>query len=58
LAEKILTAYKRRVASLELVPADGGVFEVSVNGNNIYSKKQTGEFPDFDALVRQLKSHV
>jgi len=58
LAEKILVAHKRRVGALELVPSDGGVFEVSVNGKNIYSKKQTGEFPDFDALVKQLKSHA
>jgi len=30
--------------------------EVSVNGKLIHSKKQTGEFPDFDALVKQIKS--
>jgi selenoprotein W-related protein len=58
LAEKILMAHKRRVGALELVPSDGGVFEVSVNGKLIYSKKQTGEFPDFDAVVKQLKVHA
>ncbi len=29
--------------------------EVVVDGELIYSKKQTGEFPDFDAIVQQVR---
>jgi len=28
-----------------MIPATGGVFEVVVDGQLIYSKKETGEFP-------------
>ena len=41
-------------AEVTLVRSSGGVFEVTIDGNLVYSKKQTGEFPDQEALVRRL----
>jgi selenoprotein W-related protein len=32
-------------AEVELVPGVGGVFEITVDGQLKYSKKQTGRFP-------------
>jgi selenoprotein W-related protein len=57
LAEKIL-ALKQRIGSLKLVPSDGGAFEISVNGKKLYSKLDTGEFPDHDALLKALKAKL
>jgi selenoprotein W-related protein len=57
LAEKIL-ALKQRIGSLKLVPSDGGAFEISVNGKKLYSKLDTGEFPDYDALLKALKAKL
>jgi selenoprotein W-related protein len=37
-----------------LEPSTGGCFELSADGKPVYSKLQTGEFPDEDALVKQL----
>jgi selenoprotein W-related protein len=54
LAAKILELGER-IASLTLVPSSGGAFEVSVNGKNLHSKLDSGEWPDFDALVSQIK---
>ena len=36
--------------------SDGGCFEISVNGQNIYSKLQTGQFPNPDAIVKAVRS--
>jgi selT/selW/selH-like putative selenoprotein len=33
------------------------VFEISVNGQPLYSKKATGEFPDPDTIVQQVRKH-
>ena len=44
-----------RIASLTLVPSSGGAFEVSANGKLLHSKLDSGEWPDFDALVAQIK---
>ena len=43
-------------AEVELIPSDGGVFEVVVNGNLTYSKKATGEFPDEAVLLKDIKN--
>jgi selenoprotein W-related protein len=39
---------------LELQPSGGGCFEVTVDGELIYSKLKTGEFPDENKLVAQI----
>lgn len=48
-------AFKQHVGSLKLIPSTGGVFEISVNGRSVYSKKATGQFPDPDAVARDVK---
>lgn len=51
-----------QVERLELVPDRGGCFELSVNGDLIYSKLKTGEFPDEEWAVgtigKQLKRRL
>ena len=38
-------------AEVELVPGVGGVFEITVDGQLKYSKKQTGRFPTDDEVI-------
>lgn len=38
-----------------LIESSGGVFEVEVNKKLVYSKKETGEFPDNEKLIAQIK---
>jgi selenoprotein W-related protein len=54
LAAKILDLGER-IASLTLVPSGGGAFEVSANGKTLHSKLDSGDWPDFNALVSQIK---
>jgi selenoprotein W-related protein len=46
-----LTAYKQKISGFTLIPAGGGCFELKVDGELVYSKLQTGEFPDEAAIV-------
>jgi selenoprotein W-related protein len=46
---------KQDVSSLKLIPSDGGRFEVSVNGKKVYSKLETGEFPEPDAILKAVR---
>jgi selenoprotein W-related protein len=39
-----------------LVAGRGGVFDVTVDGELVYSKHQTGQFPDPAALVQSIRS--
>lgn len=38
LAEELLKNYEHVIESVVLVPSDGGKFEVTVNGQSLYSK--------------------
>jgi len=40
-----------------LVPSSGGVFEVTVNGSLVFSKKATGRFPETDEALRLIEPH-
>jgi selenoprotein W-related protein len=44
-----------RIASLTLIPSGGGAFEIRVNGKLLHSKLETGDWPDFDAIVSAIK---
>ena len=39
----------------ELIKGKGGVFDVVVDGNLIYSKHQTARFPTDDEILSQLR---
>ena len=39
-----------------LIEGSGGIFDVHVDGNLVYSKHETGEFPDEDALLAELQA--
>jgi selenoprotein W-related protein len=54
LTSKLLSTYKQKLAGLELEPSTGGCFELSADGKLVFSKLQTGDFPNEDKLVAQV----
>jgi selenoprotein W-related protein len=55
LTEKLLRL-KHEIKSLTLVPSNGGVFEVTINGQQIHSKLATGQFPEPDAILKAARA--
>jgi selenoprotein W-related protein len=53
----LLESLKQKIHSLTLVPAGGGCFELKVNGELLYSKLETGEFPDENWVLKKLSAH-
>lgn len=51
-------AFRTRIAGLEIVPSAGGVFEVSLDGETIFSKRQTGRFPEYEEIARHLEARA
>lgn len=41
---------------VELIDGSGGVFEVAVNDDLVFSKKQTGRFPEPEEIFEKLES--
>jgi len=57
LAKDLIGAFEMDIASLALIPSDGGRFEVRVNDALIFSKKQAGrhaEANEVAGLIRTL----
>lgn len=51
---KLLHRYKRSISRYVMIPSKGGCFELSVGGNRLYSKLETGSFPDEETLIREV----
>lgn len=48
---KILPRYKGDIKRYVLIPSKGGCFELTVGGKRLYSKLETGRFPDEEQMV-------
>ena len=53
LAEKLKTSLKLET---DLIKGSNGIFDVEVAGKLVYSKSETGEFPDEESLIEKIKS--
>jgi selenoprotein W-related protein len=54
----LLKEFEPYVSSWELIPSDGGRFEVRVNGNLVYSKLETGRHADSAELRPLIKAKL
>ena len=55
---EILGAMKNDVEQATLIPSSGGVFTVRVDGNPVYSKQETGRFPNPGEVLNLVKARV
>ena len=53
---EILEEFKERITHLQLESYSDGRFEVFLNGDKIYSKKQTHQFPEYAEIQASLAS--
>lgn len=53
-----MDAFGEKFGALKLIPADESRFEVSLDGELIYSKLRTGEFPDNKHIIELLKGKL
>jgi len=52
----LFSHFNRNIQKLELIPSSGGAFEVTLNGEKIYSKLETGIFPNTEEIIKIIKS--
>jgi selenoprotein W-related protein len=41
-----------------LIRGAGGIFDVTVNDELVYSRHETGQFPDEDQLIEEIRDKV
>jgi selenoprotein W-related protein len=50
MAQELLTTFEQDLGSVTLVPGTGGVFEVRMEGERLWSRAEVGRFPDVKEL--------
>jgi selenoprotein W-related protein len=59
MAQELLTTFAEELGSVTLTPdVTGGVFEVRVDDELIWSRKEAGRLPDIKELKRLVRDHV
>ncbi len=58
MASELLNKYGNAISSFTLIPAGGGVFEVTKNENLLFSKMNKGRFPELDEVFELLENPV
>lgn len=58
LAQEILTSFDTDIGRVSLVPGSGGVFEVQLNGEIIFSRKEAGRFPEAKEIKQLVRDRI
>ena len=59
MAQELLGTFAEDLGSVTLTPdATGGVFEVRVDGELVWSRKEAGRFPDIKELKQLVRDRV
>ena len=55
----MIQAFGEQLENVNLITGGGGEFEVYVNGELVFSKKQTGKYPDWrEDILPALKARL
>jgi selenoprotein W-related protein len=57
-AQELLTTFPAELGEVALVPGSGGVFDIRVDGETVWSRKVEGGFPDLPELKRMVRDRV
>ena len=58
LTQELLITFDTDLGEVALVPGTGGIFEVRVDGELIWSKKANGRFPESKELKQLVRDRV
>lgn len=58
LAQEILTSFDTDIGRVSLVPGSGGIFEVRLNGEIIFSRKAAGRFPEAKEIKQLVRDRI
>lgn len=58
MAQELLTTFEVELGEVALVPGTGGIFEVRVDGELIWSRKAEGRFPESKELKQRIRDRV
>lgn len=58
LAQELLTTFDQDLHSVALKPGTGGIFEITLNGQLIFSRKEAGRFPEAKEIKQLIRDCI
>jgi len=58
MAQELLTTFQDDIDEVAIVPGSGGIFEVLINDETIWSRKEKGRFPDIKELKQLVRDQI
>lgn len=58
LAQELLTTFEAELGEVALRPGTGGVFEIRMDDDLIWSRKQEGRFPEAKEIKQRVRDRV
>jgi selenoprotein W-related protein len=56
--QELLTTFQDELSEVALRPGTGGVYDIHLNGELVWSRKQEGRFPDIKELKQKVRDMV
>ncbi len=58
MAQELLTTFEENLGEVALIPGTGGIFEVRVDEEVVWSRKFEGGFPEIKVLKQRVRDKV
>jgi selenoprotein W-related protein len=58
MAQELLTTFEAELGEVALLPSAGGVFEVRVDGETLWSRTAQGRFPELRELKQLVRDRI
>ena len=58
MAQELLTTFEAEIGAVALVPGSGGVLDVRLDGDRVWSRSDEGRFPEMKELKQRIRDRV
>ena len=58
LAQELLTTLEKELGEVALIPGADGIFEVRLEGETLFSRRQQGRFPESKELKQLVRDRI
>jgi selenoprotein W-related protein len=58
MAQELLVTFETELGEVALVPGTGGILEVKLDGELLFSRKQAGRFPESKELKQLIRDRI
>jgi selenoprotein W-related protein len=58
MAQELLTTFEDDLGEVALIPGSGGIFELRLEGDLIFSRKEQGRFPESKELKQLVRDRI